>query len=65
MNHIKILYQKSGCKTIKEFAELVDVPKRTIEDYLYKENKLPLHIFIKVCTAIGIDFDSWFKEQTK
>ena len=38
MNYIKILYQKSGCKTIKEFAEKVDLPKRTIEDYLYKEN---------------------------
>lgn len=65
MNYIKILYQKSGCKTIKEFAELVDVPKRTIEDYLYKENKLPLQNFIKISSAIGIDFDSWFSEQVK
>lgn len=65
MNHIKLLYQKSGCKTIQEFAEMVDIPKRTIEDNLYEKSKLKFENFIKICKVLNIDFETWFMEQIK
>jgi hypothetical protein len=56
-NGFKRLVKKSKYYYINAFAKSIGVEPNTFNSYLYKKNKIPTGVFLRVCKELNVETD--------
>lgn len=54
-NGFKRLVKQSDYYYINAFAEAIGVEPNTFNSYLYRKNKIPTGVFLRICQSLDID----------